>query len=106
MKCAGRSHDVFYVLQHETEPIVKFGISSREGRRRLYDHRADGFPTVHLLTDDLAGDVAAETEKAVLATLALVNAKPLRGREYFDVSYLALILDVATGWLGLTDAAV
>jgi hypothetical protein len=32
-------------------------------------------------------------------TLAMAGEKPVRGLEYFDISCLALILDVADSWL-------
>jgi hypothetical protein len=100
-KCARMFYTVFYVLEHESRPLVKFGISSREGRRRLFSHRRDGFTVVHLLVTELADGVPQAAEKAVLSALALAGEKPHRGREYFDVSCLALILDIAPGWLGI-----
>jgi hypothetical protein len=99
------SYSVFYVLEHESQPLVKFGISHREGRRRLSNHRAAGFTTVHMLVTGLADDVPQAAEKAVLSALAMAGEKPIRGREYFDATCLALILDVATGWLGIGETA-
>lgn len=104
VKCGKLSYSVFYVLEHESKPLVKFGISHREGRRRLSTHRDDGFTIVHMLTTGLADNIPRSAEKAVLAALAMAGEKPRRGREYFDASCLALILDVATGWLGIGEA--
>lgn len=101
VKCARMTYSVFYVLEHESEPLVKFGISNREGRRRLANHRVDGFATVHLLLSGLPNGVPQDAERAVKAALALAGEHPVRGREYFDRTCLALILDVATGWLGV-----
>jgi single CXXC unit len=103
--CAKMSHTVFYVLEHESMHLVKFGISSGAGRRRLSDHRVAGFTTVHLLVSELADGVPQVAERAVLAALALAGESPRRGREYFDRSCLALILDVAEGWLGIREPA-
>jgi hypothetical protein len=103
-KCARMFYSVFYVLEHKSKPLVKFGISDREGRQRLSSHRTDGFTTVHMLVTGLADDVPQAAEKAVLSALAIAGEKPVRGREYFDASCLALILDVATGWLGAGEA--
>ena len=103
-KCAGMSYSVFYVLEHESKSLVKFGISHREGRRRLSSHRDDGFTTVHLLRTGLADGAPQAAEKAVLAALAMAGEKPRRGREYFDASCLALILDVAAGWVESDEA--
>jgi hypothetical protein len=100
-KCARMFYTVFYVLEHESKPLVKFGISSNEGRRRLSNHRRDGFTVVHLLMTGLADGVPRTAEKAVMSALALAGEKPHRGREYFNASCLALILDVAVGWLGI-----
>jgi hypothetical protein len=51
---------------------------------------------------DLPGTVALDAENAVKSALALAGEKPIQGREYFDASCLALILDVADSWLGPT----
>lgn len=51
----------------------------------------------------LTGTVALDAENAVKSALALAGEKPVRGREYFDFSCLALILDVADSWLGAAD---
>lgn len=99
-KCARMFYTVFYVLEHESKPSVKFGISSNEGQRRLAHHRNGGFTVVHLLVTGLPDGVPQAAEKATLSALALAGEKPVRGREYFNTSCLALILDVATGWLG------
>ena len=50
--------------------------------------------------------MALDTENAVKAALALAGAKPIRGTEYFDISCLALILDVAEGWLAGQGAVI
>ena len=97
-ECA-QPHTVFYVLENEQERIVKFGISSLEGRFRLAQHRRSGFTQRHLLETGLADGVARKAENAVKAALALAGAEPVQGREYFDVSCLGLILDVAASWL-------
>jgi hypothetical protein len=100
--CAACSHElptVFYVLENPDDRIAKFGISSIEGRRRLSDHRRFGYDVVHRIVTGLPEGVARETEKAVMAALALAGETPVRGLEYFDISCLALILDVADSWL-------
>lgn len=101
--CAGREWDVFYVLGHGSEPVVKFGITSRQGRTRLAGHRRVGFTRVHLLTADLPERVAREAENAVKAALGDAGELPVRGTEYFDVSCLGLILDVAGHWLNASE---
>lgn len=47
----------------------------------------------------LPGTAAPDAERAVLAALAMAGEKPVKGREYFDRSCLALVLDVADSWL-------
>ena len=55
------------------------------------------------LVTGLPGTVALDAENAVKSALAVAGEKPVRGREYFDASCLALILDVADSWLGAAD---
>jgi hypothetical protein len=46
----------------------------------------------------LPGNAAAEIEIAARAALRLARIKPIRGREYFDGSALAVVLDVADNY--------
>lgn len=102
-KCAHRDWDAFYVV---TSPrAVKFGVTSGDPRRRLNDHAAQGFGQVSRLVVDLPGLVAHDAEIAVRAALDLAGEKPVKGREYFDISCLALVLDVADTWLADADSA-
>lgn len=89
--------DVFYVVTSRL--AVKFGITSGDPRDRLADHARDGFTSIARLTAGLPGTVALDTERAVRRTLALAGERPARGREYFDISCLALVLDIADSWL-------
>jgi len=102
-ECAG-AHSVFYVLEHDTQPVVKFGVSNRDGRKRLAKHRGHGYVEVHRLVADLPEGAALAVEDAVKSALALAGEKPVRGWEYFDASCLALILDVADSWLATPEA--
>jgi len=104
--CTFMIWDVFYVVAHKTEPWVKFGITNLTGRVRLATHRRRGYTTVVRLATGLPGRVAQDTEDAVRAALALAGERPVRGREYFDASCLALILDVADSWLPWPDDVV
>lgn len=104
LPCAGQAHSVFYVLAHDMKPVVKFGISSHDGRARLRRHSAHGYTRVHRLITDLNEGVARRAEDAVRSAVALAGEKPVLGREYFDISCLALILDVADSWLAADDA--
>jgi hypothetical protein len=94
--------DIFYVVTGKRG--VKFGITSRNPRPRLKDHRADGYAEVVRLATGLAAGLALDTENAVKAALAAAGKAPVRGCEYFDASCLALILDVADAWLTVPDA--
>jgi len=42
--------------------------------------------------------MAAEIEQAALAALELADMKPIRGREYYDLPALALVLDIADNY--------
>jgi hypothetical protein len=100
-RCSG-AWDVFYVVTGSAG--VKFGITTGDPRPRLKAHRTDGYATVVRLVTDLAPGLALDTEDAVKAALALAGEKPIKGREYFDSSCLALVLDVADSWLGPPDS--
>jgi hypothetical protein len=99
-RCSGRFWDAFYVV---TSPYaIKFGITSGDPRPRLSNHAQAGFVTVERLLTDLPGSIAPETEAAVISALALAREEPIRGREYFDISCLALVLDIADSFAGVT----
>lgn len=95
--CSGAEWDAFYVLAGPG--VVKFGITTGDGRARLTVHASQGITQTVRLVTGLPDMAALEAENAVKAALALAGEKPVRGREYFDPSCLALILDVADSWL-------
>ena len=101
-KCSHRDWDAFYVV---TSPdVVKFGVTSGDPRRRLADHAAKGYTEVVRLVTGLPGMVAHDAELAIRAALELAGELPVKGREYFDISCLALVLDVADSWLIAPEA--
>lgn len=101
--CKGQRWDVFYVV---TSPLeVKFGITSGDPAGRLREHARHGFTVVIRTIEALPGATAFEAERAVKSALALAGERPTRGKEYFGISCLALILDVADSWLGAASAA-
>jgi hypothetical protein len=104
--CANRIWDAFYVVAHVSEPRVKFGITSGKAKARLYQHRRAGYATIHLLRTGLPGQAARHTENTVRAALDDAGEHPIKGREYFDVSCLGLILDVAEHWLNDTTGGM
>jgi hypothetical protein len=89
--------DAFYVVT--SADGVKFGITTGDPRHRLRAHARAGYAEVVRLATGLPGTVAPEAERAVRQALALAGEQPTRGREYFDISCLALVLDVADSWL-------
>jgi hypothetical protein len=95
--CAGAEWDAFYVTA--SSEAVKFGVTSGDPRPRLRVHAARGYTEVIRLATGLPGTIAPDAERAVLAALATAGEKPIEGREYFERSCLALILDVADSWL-------
>lgn len=102
-KCANRIWDAFYVVT--SADGVKFGVTSGDARLRLKAHARRGYRAVERLLVDLPGTTAHDTENAIRAALADAGEKPLRGREYFAISCLALVLDVADSWLALPAPA-
>lgn len=95
--CAGKAWDAFYVVRSAS--ALKFGITSGDPRRRLADHARDGYATVVRIRSGLPEMVAPDAERAVLSALSMARERPLRGKEYFDISCLALVLDVADSYL-------
>lgn len=81
---------MFYVVTSARR--VKPGITSGDPKDRLKAHRLDGFDTVELLLPGLPHLVAPELEQAVLKTLGKAGYRPVRGREYFSIEALDLVL--------------
>jgi hypothetical protein len=101
--CVGKDWDAFYVVT--SGQVVKFGVTSGNPNPRIRAHANQGYSSIVRLATGLPGTRAPDTERAVMAALALSGEKPVRGREYFDISCLALILDVADSWLSDALAA-
>jgi hypothetical protein len=95
--CAGSEWDAFYIVGGGQ--AVKFGITTGDGRHKLLVHAAQGYADVHRLVTGLPDATALDAENAVKSALALAGEKPVLGMEYFDISCLALVLDVADSWL-------
>jgi hypothetical protein len=96
--CAGMVWDTFYVVTSGGGERLKFGISSHGGKARLADHRGAGYRTVVRVLAGLPGATAPHIERATLGALHLAGYTPIRGREYYDGSALALVLDVVDNY--------
>ncbi|MGH3233147.1 MAG: hypothetical protein ACRDOH_07805 [Streptosporangiaceae bacterium] len=96
--CAGKSWDAFYVVADQAAGRIKFGITSGDVRPRLAFHRGQGYREVIRALTALPGTTAPDIERAVRAALRLAGIQSVRGREYYDVSALALVLDVADNY--------
>ena len=88
-RCSG-AWDVFYVVSSPT--VVKFGITSRDVRPRLFAHRTNGYRTTHRVFDNMQDGGAIHLERQVKKMLASAGFVPVHGREYFDIRALATIL--------------
>lgn len=99
--CHAMRWDRFYVVADPAVQRVKLGVTSVDFRGRLGAHRRDGYVEVirTIQTTD-----AADLERAVLATLRLAEIPPVRGREYYGLSALPVILDVVDHWEPLSIA--
>jgi hypothetical protein len=93
-RCAYREWDTFYVVVDEVNDMLKFGITSGDPRRRLGEHSKDGFSQVVRIHVDLPDDTAPELERLIVAALRDAREQPVRGREYYHVRALALVLDL------------
>jgi hypothetical protein len=92
----GGTWDAFYVVTSPRLGRVKFGVTSNDPRPRLASHRRAGYTeTVRMLPDVVD---AHALERHVLATLRDAGISAAQGREFFDISVLALVLDVVDGW--------
>lgn len=104
--CAGRQWDVFYVVVNDDKGHVKFGITSGDPRQRLRYHRTDGFRKVVRLLTALPGDDAPTLERAVLLELQAQDKHPVRGREYYLLSELSVVLGVVDTYRAAGPKAV
>lgn len=97
--CTGRVWDAFYVVIAEQTERLKFGVTSGDSRPRLRTHRVAGYDVVARLLIDLPGSVALDLERATRATLRLAKVEPARGREYYSLDALPVVLDVVDNYL-------
>lgn len=104
--CAFKTWDVFYVVTSLDGTRFKIGITTGDPRPRIGDHKRAGYASVIRLVTGLPVLLAAETEGACLAALRLADLRPTRGREYFDGSALALVLDIADSYLSERKASL
>jgi hypothetical protein len=100
--CAGKVWDVFYVVANPTTGHVKFGITSGDPGGRLGVHRGAGYTETVRSLPGVAD--AAALERHVIATLRDARVLAVRGREYFDVSALPVVLDIVDSWTSSTTA--
>lgn len=92
--CKGKMWDAIYVVQDDLNDVIKFGVTSGDPRPRLVVHERDGFDQVVRLHAGLPGDVAPWLERTIIAALRDAREKPVRGREYYHVRALPLVLDL------------
>jgi hypothetical protein len=92
--CRGKAWDAFYVVQDDLNDVIKFGITSGDPRPRLGNHERDGFDRVVRVHTSLPGDTAPWLERAIISALRDTREEPVRGREYYHVRALPLVLDL------------
>jgi predicted GIY-YIG superfamily endonuclease len=85
---------MFYVVVNEELGRLKFGITSNGGRKRLSTHAKRGYSKIIRLITQMPNMAAVRMEESVKAALRLAREKPVHGTEYFDISVLALVLDI------------
>lgn len=100
--CKGMVWDVFYVVVNNTAKRVKFGVTSGDPKFRLSCHRTDGYSRLERCYTDLPDTMARDIEINLIAdTLPLQGFNPVKGREYFDISALPIILDYVDTCMGM-----
>jgi len=87
------------VLRNPETHCIKFGITSREGHDRFRKHRRDGYTEIIYKNTGLPEGLAAFFEQNIQLALAMVDAEPVRGREYFSDAYLGLIENEINNWM-------
>jgi hypothetical protein len=89
-ECSGKVWDIFYVVRHESGKSVKFGITSGTGKPRIANHFAAGYTQVirFITVPD-----ALAIERAIRERLVNSGFIPIRGREYYDIQAMKIILD-------------
>lgn len=92
--CAGKTWDAFYVVANDDAGLLKFGITTGSGKRRLTEHRRAGFATVHRFLPGLTDNTALNLERHVRAALRIAAEEPVYGREYYSGSVTALVLNI------------
>lgn len=93
-QCVGLIWDVFYVVTNATENTLKFGITSGKPRPRLNVHASEGFRIAVRVLINLPDGMALGMERGVRSALLRAGHAPARGREYFDLSALPVVLDI------------
>ena len=93
--CAGKGWDVYYIVVNDEEEIVKFGITSGNPRARLGYHRNRGFLRAVLVT---ATPLALKVETETKNVLRAAGVRPVKGREYFPLSALDEVVQVAMSY--------
>lgn len=83
--CAGKTWDVFYIVQHSEADVIKFGVTSGVSRPRLREHKRAGFGRVLL---DMSLSDAHAVEQLIIRKLKNSGHRAVRGREYFPASSL------------------
>lgn len=99
--CAGYEWNVFYVVVNESDGHLKFGITSGDPQQRLRFHKSDGFDRLVRLLTDLPGNDAPLLEKTLLRELKAHGKQPVRGREYYLIGELPLVLSLVDTHLGV-----
>lgn len=90
--CAGKAWDVTYVVINERAERVKYGISAGSGGMRLGDHRRAGYDKVLRLHVGLPEMKARYIEQACRRALDAANVLPVKGREYYPLGALSVVL--------------
>ena len=95
-------HDVYYVVSGldtaTGEDTVKPGISSGGGYNRLRQHAEDGLTSQHLRITGLPLGMARVLERFVLDGLDGEGWLSIRGVEYFPLTALHDVMDLAGEW--------
>ena len=97
------SQDCLYLVHNTDLFVVKFGITTRDPKTRLQNHRCYGYNRVVRVLESLPKGVAPAVERQLIRALPTAGYAPAKGSEYFSDSVLPKLIKIFDGHPELTS---
>ena len=94
---AWSKQDALYVVTGGTG--IKVGVTHGDASARLRIHKGDGYPNCIRLFKNMPAGTAPAIENSVLEACESADYKPVKGREYFGLEALNVILDTVDSYV-------